>query len=312
MTPPVARLNYVAMAYTPDPESLRLLVLIDESGSLSGAAAALGLSQPAASKRLSTLERGLGLTLADRTRQGTRLTPAGRVVAGWAQRVLTQLDNLLAGAESLRSQRNAELRVAASMTLAEHLVPAWVGELRRRHPGLYVGLQVTNSEHVPGLVRSGAVDLGFIESPRPPRDLSTRRVARDRLVVVVAPNHPWARRRAPLSAAELAATPLVAREPGSGTRDTLELALSRAGAAMAPPLLEVGSSAAIRSAVADGTGPAVMSELAVISDVADGRLTTVQVEGLDLSRSLRAVWPGGRRLVGPPAELLAAITGKRR
>jgi DNA-binding transcriptional LysR family regulator len=300
------------MAYTPDPESLRLLVLLEESGSLSAAAPALGLSQPAASKRLSVLERGLGLTLADRTRQGTRLTPAGRVVAGWAQRVLAQLDGLVAGAESLRTRRDAELRVAASMTVAEYLVPGWVGELRRRHPGLYVGLQVTNSEHVPGLVRSAAVDLGFVESPSAPRDLSTRRVAGDRLVVVVAPDHPWARRRGRLSAKELADTPLVVREQGSGTRETLERALHRLGKEMAPPLLELGSSTAVRGAVVAGTGPAVISELAVRSDLEDGRLVAVEVEGLDLSRALRAVWPAGRRLVGPPAELLAAITGQRR
>ncbi|TDC74263.1 LysR family transcriptional regulator [Streptomyces hainanensis] len=299
------------MSQLPDLESLRLLVLVGDVGSLSGAAARLGLTQPSASKRLSTLERRLGLVLVERSRRGSRLTDAGRAVAGWAQLVLQDLDALLTGAEALRTRRDAELRVAASMTVAEYLVPGWLGELRRMRPELYVGLQVTNSEHVPELLRGGAVDLGFIESPRAPAGLAARRVAHDRLLVVVAPDHPWARRRRPLSAAELAAAPLVLRERGSGTRETLDQALRRAGAAEPRPLLELGSATAVRNAVIAGTGPAVISELAVRTDLADRRLVAIEVEGIELRRVLRAVWAPERPLAGPAAELLA-VTRRHR
>ncbi len=300
------------MTRVPDLESLRLLVLVGERGSLGSAAAELGIAQPSASKRLSTLERRLGLVLVDRTRRGSQLTDAGRVVAGWSQRVLDELNGLLTGAEALRARHETELKVAASMTIAEHLVPGWIGELRRTRPEIYVGLQVTNSENVPELVRSGAVDIGFVESPHAPAGVSTRRVARDRLVVVVGPSHPWARRRRPLTVAELVATPLVVRERGSGTRETLDLALRRAGAGEVRPLLELGSATAVRGAVIAGTGPAVVSELAVGTDIAEGRLAAVEVEGIDLHRDLRAVWPSGRRLLGPAADLLACGMPNRR
>lgn len=296
-----------AMSAVPDVESLRLLVLIGERGSLGKAAAELGIAQPSASKRLSTLERQLGLVLVDRTRRGSALTPTGRVVWGWAQKVLDEVDGLLTGAEALRTKRDAELRIAASMTVAEHLVPMWIGELRRQEPDLYVGLQVTNSERVAELVRGGQVDLGFIESPSVPPGLSTRRVAADRLVVVVAPGHPWSRRRT-LTTRELVTVPLVVRERGSGTRETLERALQRAGAGEITPLVEFGSAAAVRGAVIAGTGPAVLSRLASAADLAEGRLIEVEVDGLDLRRTLRAVWPGGRRLVGPAAALLVTAT----
>lgn len=285
--------------------SLRVLVLVRDLGSLGRAAAEVGIAQPSASKRLSTLERRLGLVLVDRTRRGSTLTPSGRVVAGWAQRVLDELDGLLTGAEALRSKQDAELRVAASMTLAEHFAPAWIGQLRGLRPELYVGLQVTNSEHVAELVAAGEVDLGFIESPAAPSGLSSRKVASDHLVVVVNPDHPWARKKRPLRPAEIAATPLVVRERGSGTRETVERALARAGAGALQPLVELGSAPSVRSAVIAGTGPAVISELAVAADLVDGRLVRVPVDGVDFSRVLRAVWPGGRRLVGPAAELLA-------
>lgn len=299
------------MTTVPDLDSLRLLVLVGEWGSMGKAAAELGIAQPSASKRMSTLERRLGLALLDRTRRGSSLTPAGRVVCGWAERVLKELDGLLTGAEALRTERNAELRVAASMTVAEHLAPVWISELKQNTPQLYVGLRVTNSETVVELVRTGEVDVGFIESPAAPTGLTTRRVAVDRLVVVVSPTHPWARRRRPLTAAELVTVPLVVRERGSGTRETVDRALLRAGAGQVAPLVELGSAAAIRSAVIAGTGPAAMSELAVRSDLAEGRLIEVTVQGLDLRRTLRAVWPAGRRLTGPAAELVAAATRGR-
>ncbi|MFE6687645.1 LysR substrate-binding domain-containing protein [Streptomyces sp. NPDC057743] len=289
---------------TPDLESLRLLVLVADLGSLGRAAEQLRISQPSASRRLSTLERGLGLVLVDRTRRGSRLTLAGQVVTGHARSVLDELDGLLAGAGKLRDRREAELRVAASLTIAEYLLPVWISELRGRRPELYIGLQVINSEHVPELVESGEADIGFIEGPYLSRVMSTRQVAEDRLVVVVDPGHPWARRREPLSARELSRTRLVLRESGSGTRQTLDRALHLAGHDRARPLVELGSTAAVRGAVIAGTGPSVLSELAVRGDIAEGRLTGVDVAGVDLTRELRAVWPTGRRLVGPAAELV--------
>ncbi|GAA4524933.1 LysR family transcriptional regulator [Amycolatopsis samaneae] len=289
----------------PDLDSLRLLVFVDELGSIGQAAAALGIAQPSATKRLSTLERRLGLALLNRSHRGSGLTPDGRVVVGWARRVLDEMSELLTGAEALRAQREAELRVAASMTLAEHFVPAWIGEVKRAHPDRYVGLEVVNSEHVAELVVQGKVDLGFVESPGPLPGLATRKVAADHLVVVVPDGHRWARRRRPLTAAELAATPLVVRERGSGTRETVDAALRRAGAGAVTPLLELGSASAVRNAVISGAGPAVISALDVAREVADRRLVPVAVDGVDLGRALRAVWPAGRRLTGPAAELLA-------
>jgi DNA-binding transcriptional LysR family regulator len=299
------------MSSTPDVESLRLLVLVGELGSLGRAATRLRIAQPSASKRLATLERKLGLGLVDRTRRGSALTPAGVVVAGWARRVLDELDALVTGTDALRAQRDAALRIAASMTVAEYLAPAWIGELRRQEPSLYVALQVTNSERVAELVRAGEVDVGFVESPGVPPGLSARRVATDRLVVVVAPSHPWARRRRPLLAAELAATPLVVREQGSGTRGTVERAFADARVPLAVPLVELGSTAAVRGAVLAATGPAIISELALATELAEGRLVRVDVAGLTFDRTLRAVWPAGRRLVGPAAALLA-VAGRSR
>lgn len=290
------------MTTRPDLDSLTLLVLVGRLGSLTSAAAEVGISQPAASKRLDALERRLGVRLTERSRRGSVLTSAGRVVCGWAQRVLDDVDALVRGAETLRHE-SGQLTIAASLTIAEYLLPVWLGELRRSMPELRIGLQVTNSARVCALVRDGAIDLGFIESPETPTGLRTRSVARDRLVLVVSPEHPWARRNRPIGTAELAATPLVSREVGSGTRETARQAF--ADATMVPPLLELGSSAAVRSAVLTGAGPALISELVVATDLAARALVAVRTDGLALARDLRAVWRAGTRPVGAAAALLA-------
>jgi DNA-binding transcriptional LysR family regulator len=237
-----------------------------------------------------------------RTTTGSRLTPQGQVVADWARATLTAAGDLMAGVAALRRQRAASLRVAASMTVAEYLMPGWLMGFRRIHPDLEVSLRVANSETVGEMVRDERVDLGFIESPSTPPGLASRRVAGDRLVVVVAPGHPWARRRKPVCASELAGTRLVVRESGSGTRTALERVLGPDR--MAEPLLELSSNAAVKVAVESGIAPAVLSVLAVAADVRDGRLRDIPVEGLTLTRPLRAIWPRRRRLTDSAAALV--------
>lgn len=299
----------MAMSALPDLDSLKLLVDVGELGSLGRAAKAAGIAQPSASKRIAQLERRLGLPLLERTPRGSTLTAEGKMVAGWAAQVLAAAHELMRGAQAVRHSEAAHLRVAASMTVAEYLVPRWLGELQNREPDVQVGLDVVNSAEVAALVLGVAgdgarpVELGFVEGPSVPDGLASRVVGTDRLVVVVAPAHPWARRRTVLRGAELAATPLVVREPGSGTRETLDLAFR--GLHQASPRQELGSNSAVKGAAQAGVAPAVLSGYAVEADVATGRLVEVPLAGLNLVRSLRAVWRRGRALTGPAATLLA-------
>lgn len=281
---------------------MQLLVSVGERGSLGAAARAMGMAQPNASRSITRLERQLGLTLIARSPSGSTLTTEGQVVVHWAREVLTSAENLLIGAQALRTERRSHLAVGASMTVAEYLVPLWLGEFRRALPDVLVNLEVHNSYEVFDRISAGHCQVGFVESPSIPRSLHSVVVAVDRLVVVVDPSHPWARRRKPLRAAELAATPLIVREPGSGTRNTLETMLS--GHEVAPPLLALGSNSAVKISVRAGVAPAVLSTLSVDSDVRSGALREVPVDDLDLSRRLRAVWQAPRRLASPASDLV--------
>lgn len=295
----------------PELTVLEVLVGIAEQGSLGGASRAAGVAQPNASRAISRLERQLGLTLVERSPRGSTLTTSGTVVVHWAREVLSSADQLLVGIEALRAERSSQLTVGASMTVAEYLVPRWLGEYHRRYPDVAVNLEVHNSFEVFDRVRSGSCDVGFVESPSVPAGLHSTTVGQDRLVVVVSPGHPWARRRRAVSIDELAATPLIVREPGSGTRLTLDALLDAQDREGAAPALELTSNAAVRISVIAGVAPAVLSALAVEDALRSGELRAVDVEGLELHRRLRAAWRPPRRLAGPAGDFVTLARRQR-
>lgn len=269
--------------------SLRLLAAIADTGSISAASRTTGITQQAASARMRQLEARLGLNLLQRMTRGTSLTADGAVAAQWAAEVVDAADRFEAGASALRGGRSAQIAIAASMTIAEYLLPRWLMALRGADAAREVSVTATNSRRVLELVRDGSHELGFIESPDEVEGLVSATVARDEMVVVVAPQHPWARRSS-VTAAELAAVPLVSREQGSGTRLSAEQPLTDRGLVPVPPLVELPTTAAIRTAVAAGAGPAVLSILAVQDDLVSGRLVRVPVADVRFIRELRIVY----------------------
>ncbi|GAB2677776.1 LysR family transcriptional regulator [Nocardia goodfellowii] len=287
----------------PDLAALDLLLSVIELGSLGRAAQAHGISQPSASSRIRYLERLVGTAVLERTTLGSRPTPAGALIAEWARRVIDAAEQLDAGLDTLRTERDSRLRVAASQTVAEYLFPGWLMTMRAAAPEVTIALEAGNSVEVAQAVLDGKAGIGFVESPQPFPGLESHEVARDTLVVVVAPQHEWARRGS-VGLAELAATPLIQREPGSGSRTLFETVVAQALPDWVPNIaLELSSTTAIKTSVAADVGVSVLSSLAVASDVAAGHLVVPEIPDLDLRRSLRAVWPVGQRLSGPAREL---------
>src|ERR1700742_5349044 len=132
-----------------------LLLTVARQGSLGRAAAEHGVSQPAASTRIRRLEGQLGLALIERSPRGSRLTPAGALVAGWAQTAVDAAAALDAGVIALRRERDSRLRIAASMTVAEYLLPVWLTALAAADPGAAVALSAVNSDQVAHAVLAG-------------------------------------------------------------------------------------------------------------------------------------------------------------
>lgn len=295
----------------PDLAALDVFTTVIEVGSLGKAARVHGISQPSVSVRMRNLERQLGLQLLDRTTTGCVPTSDGIVVAGWADEILQAARNLEVGLDALKAEQAGRLRIAASYTIAEYLLPAWLGRFTREHPSDTVALDVENSTLVLEQVAGGEADVGFIETPLATPSMDERSVGGDLLVAVVPPSHPWATRKEPVTMDELARTPLVMREKGSGTREALKQALIAAGHGAPVSVLELGSTSAVRSAVLSGNSPTVISRLAVSTEIAAGLLREVTVSGLHIERNLRAVWPSGKPLPKLAAALLDDIAAAR-
>lgn len=300
-------MNSAGLSHVPDLTQLQALVSVAQHGSMTTAASDLGISQQAVSERVRTAERILGVPVFERAARGVRLTTQGGVIIDWATDILTAAENLDHGVRTLGGADRRSVTVAASNTVSECLLPGWASRLRQRDPDVRLLVLPGNSEQVIHEISTGAAQLGFIESPRVPRSVRSRVVAHDQLVAVVPPDHPWARRSTPLPASELAQTPLVLRESGSGTRAFLEDAVG--------PLAEAAavlpSTAAVRDAVITLGAPAVLSSLAVSRDVESGRLVAIEVSGANLRRALRAVWHPSSPPRGAAADLLSIAAGRQ-
>mgnify|MGYP002737193544 FL=1 len=297
------------MRTEPDLEELRALVLAGREHSISAAATQLGVSQQALSLRIRNLEKELGVTVLARSPQGSHLTPAGELVVAWAEPLLDAADRYSEAVESLRIKRSASLQVAGSLTIAEHLLPDWIAKHRAAlaDTAPIVGLVAANSANVIRSVREGEVDLGFIETPEIPSSLSSLKVGHDTVEVVVQPGHPWAK-AGKVTVEELASTPLVLREPGSGTRQALESALTQAGTTtFAEPAAVYTSTLAVRSAILAGLAPGALSSLAVAEDIRRGHLVVVPIVGMQITRPLTAIW-AGKRPSKPARDFLEVVT----
>ena len=155
------------MHYEPDLEALRVLALVAKESSMSAASAQLGVSQQAISLRIRNLEKDLRMRLLVRSARGSRLTPAGELVVGWGTTLLTAADEFSDAVNSLRTDRGKMMRIAASLTIAEHLLPDWIARWRISHgnDGPVVQVTAANSSTVVEAIREGTADLGLVETP---------------------------------------------------------------------------------------------------------------------------------------------------
>jgi DNA-binding transcriptional LysR family regulator len=291
-------------AGVPDLGALALFLAVIDAGSVGGAARRLGISQSAASQRMRMLERELGVTLLERGHAGSVVTTAGSVIAEWATRLVATGEDFQRNVGALAGQHRNELQVAASLTVADYLLPAWLVALHARLPDVSVSLRPANSDAVAASVLDGSAALGFIEGPSAPPGVHARALARDELVALAAPAHPLALAARPVSPTQLVDASLVLREPASGTRQVLDRALAQRGLT-ARPVMELGSTTAIKQALARVTDVSLLSVLSVNYDIESGRLVVLETPELDLSRVIRAIWKGASAPSGAAGALLA-------
>ena len=282
-------------------ENFRLVVFrtVAEKLSFTQAAEVLRLTQPAVTAQIKALEDDLSLRLFERTGGRIAITPAGEVLARYAKDVERLSEEALRQLSELTGEQRGRLRLGASTTIAQYVLPQLLVRFLRLHPRVEVSVSSLNTQEVvAGLLEHRTV-LGLIEGPPGTSDLKTEDFLEDEIVVVVAAGHPWVKRRQKATLADLASQPLVMREPGSGTRRVVEDALRKIG--LAPRdlrvALELDSTEGIKSAVEAGLGVGLVSRWALRNKGPEG-VAVVPIEGLQISRMLQFVYPHGPELEG--------------
>lgn len=289
---------------TPELAELRAFCVAVDLGSLGKASRLLQVSQPALSKRMRALEALSGSRLMDRSTRGVVPTEAGRRLYEAARRLLAEAEAVEGLMEGLDAEQ-VPVRLAASPTIAEFVLPAMLVELESRHERhLSVELSIANSRVARALVLEGRADLGVVaagESESQATGLSESPFYEDEIVIAVPEGHPWAA-LGEVELAELVSTPMIMRDPGASSRRIVSGALEPLGMSLAPPLAEIGSTAAaITAAIAEGA-PVLLSSVALAGSRSDG-LTVCRAAGLSFGRSFVVVHSGEESLPAPARAL---------
>ena len=269
-------------------DHLHTLVSIVEYGSLSAAARAKRISQPAVTKQVQRIESELGLALLVRgPKRQAELTPAGEQVLVFARDTLARYEDLERNLAGLKEVEKGTLVLAASTIPGEYVLPQLLAGFRCQYPQVDVQMTVSDTSDVANRVLDGEADLGVIGSAIRRPGLRLKRLVGDEVVLAVPADHPFAG-RGRVAVDELRGYPLILREKGSGTRRSVEAALLDAGQAL--PLedvaLTLGSTQAILQAVSRGLGMGFVSARAA----AQAQVAWVRLVGVDLTRDLTLVY----------------------
>jgi LysR family transcriptional regulator, transcriptional activator of the cysJI operon len=288
---------------------LRVFRAVADEMSFRKAAEVLHLSQPAVSQHIHALEEEAGVQLFDRARgegHGSQisLTEAGRVLLGYANTAAETMVEARRALAALNHEVVGELRLGASTTVAQYVLPRILGAFLRQYPQVKLSLVSGNTERIVEAVAEKKVALGIIEGPAMRRDVKTERMVKDEMVLIVSPNHTLALRKgAVITPAELAKLPLLLRERGSGSRRVVERALKKVGIPLRSlgVAMELDSTEAIISGVEAELGVGFVSRWAVGKVLRLGAVRVVAVEGLEIVRDFSFVRLAGSEMRGAAA-----------
>ena len=270
---------------------LQVFYTVARQLSFTRAAEQLCMTQPAVTFQIKQLEEHFDARLFDRDHGGIELTPAGRMVLQYAERILELGDELDKRVGDLRGAISGPLLLGCSMTIAEYILPRVLGEFIALHPQVRPHMTVANSETIENRVADHTIDLGLIESPAHLPGLHAEVCCDDELVMICAPDYPLAKLKA-VTPRQIVGQPYVSRESGSGTREFADQYLAAAGVATDDLniVMELGSPEAIKGVVETGIGIAIMSRASVAKELRLGSLAALPLKPR-LIRKLSLVYP---------------------
>ncbi|MDI6843469.1 MAG: selenium metabolism-associated LysR family transcriptional regulator [Anaerosomatales bacterium] len=273
-------------------QQLRTFVAVVEHGSFSEAARALGITQPAVTMQIQSLESELGVTLLDRRYRRVDLTEAGTALLPYARRVLEELEEARSEIETMSGRVTGHLEIAASTTPGQYVLPLQLGRFLKQYPEVSVSLRVYDTAEVVERVEQGDAHIGMTGAEVAGARVLQERLGRDDLVMVCPPEHPLADKHG-IIMEDLVEESFVMREAGSGTRMVAEEEMRRHGVdpQELDVVLELGTNEAVLSAVEGGLGIGVVSTWVADKALKLGTVAQIDVGGFPLHRPLYLVMP---------------------
>ena len=247
--------------------------------SFTKAAETLHMTQPAVTFQVRQLEEQFNTRLFDRTHNRISLTEAGKRVYEYAQSIFELYSEMENAVREMTGDISGVLMIGASTTIAEYMLPALLGDFKKKYPDVNVQLKVSNSDGIVHMVENNVIDLGVVESPVLNKNLVVDMCRMDQLVAVVSPQHPLAE-RGTVDMSTLLEYPFICREEGSGTREVISEYITELGinSNQVHLSMELGSPESIKGAVEAGMGVSIVSLATIQKELKLGTLVCLNLD----------------------------------
>jgi DNA-binding transcriptional LysR family regulator len=270
--------------------SLRTFYTLAKEKSFSNTAKILGLTQPAISHQIHSLEEYLEARLFDRIKGEVSLTPVGEVLFKYANKILDLYQKAEKEIEDLTATTHGRLVIGASTTIGQYFIPTILGKFKDMYPKIEILLTNANTKEITAQLLNNLIDIGLVEGPVKHKDILVEKFIEDELVVIAPLKHRWQEGKG-IDKEEFMKEPIILREKGSGTRDVIEniLGMHRIKLSDLNIKMELGSSESIKAAVEANLGIGIVSQWTVLKERKLGSLKILYVDGIKFKRDFTVI-----------------------
>lgn len=269
---------------------LKVFCTVAETKSFSKTSEIIHLTQPAVSLQIQALEEIYETKLFDRSSSTVTLTPAGEILYKYAKEILGLYANVEKVIGDITGLVKGSISIGASSTIGNYLLPGVITDFKKAHLKIKIHLLVGNTKRVVDMLNSGSIDIGLVEGEVSRQKMVVEKLIPDELLLVVPAHHPWAKKK-DIPVSELTKEPFIFREGGSGTRQMIEMFLSKYG--ISPNNMKVamvlGSTEAIKEAVENGLGVSILSRWAVRKELKYGTLQLLRIKEERVNRDFSLI-----------------------
>jgi DNA-binding transcriptional LysR family regulator len=260
------------------------------------AASELNITQPAVTKHIKEIERQLNTKLFDRNGTKIKLTISGQILLKYTQKLFMVYRELEFEINQLNQKHKGTLRIGASTTIAQYVLPPLLAEFHKQYKDINVVLTIQNTEVVEQLLDHKKIDLGLIEGLSKNKLFHYKPFIKDEIVLVARENHPLSKKNA-LKIEELLKVPLLMREPGSGTLETIAFALKPLGFNLSnfQTEMQLGNTESIKSYLLHSDCMAFLSVHSILQELKNKTLTIIDVKNLTIERNFYFIQPQGEQ-----------------